>query len=121
MMRLVLIGLVGIAGLAVWTTHRHYAARDAERAVVRLMTHRFDGTTRSRLNDWLRAQALRTSTVPDVPGPFADAVRIDLRIDSKSHYFLVPNPPGKPTPDGTAARALVDRMLADVAAESPRK
>lgn len=119
MMRLVLLGLVGIAGLAVWTTHRHYAARDAERAVVRLMTHRFDGTTRSRLNDWLKARGVRTSTRPALPGPFASAVQVELRINSKSHRFLVPERPGKPQPQGPDAQALIAEMLADIARPTP--
>ena len=118
--------LAGAAGLALYTTHRRYAARDADAAVVSLMTHRFDGTTRARLSTWLEARRaaeadLRTSTEARLPGPFDDAVVIDLRINDATHRFSVGIRDRRPTALGASARALVDQLLADVARATNRK
>lgn len=118
--------LTGVAGLALWTTHLHYAARDAESAVVSLMTHRFDGTTRSRLNAWLESrrtagQVLRTSTQADLPSPFASHVAVNLVVDGSTYRFSVGIRNRLPTPVDAAARALLTRLRADVARGDTRK
>ena len=118
--------LTAVAGLGLWTTHRHYAARDAETAIVSLMTHRFDGTTRSRMTTWLAARRsagaqLRTSTQAHLPGPFDDAVTIDLQIDDATYRFSVRIRDRVPTPLDAQARALIERLRADVARTSARK
>ncbi|MGK0357873.1 MAG: hypothetical protein ACI9U2_000156 [Bradymonadia bacterium] len=118
--------LTGVAGLALWTTHRHYAARDAESAVVSLMTHRFDGTTRSRLNAWLETRrtaghVLSTSTQAELPGPFASHVDVSLRVDDATYRFSVGIRDRLPTPVDAEARALLTRLRADVVRNGTRK
>lgn len=113
-MRLLLLALAGVTGFALFVTHRHYAARDAEAAVVSLMTHRFDGTTRSRLNEWLNRASVRSSTQTELPGPFATEVRVNLKIDEQDHWFRVGVRDRVPTPEGPAAAALVARLRADL-------
>lgn len=118
--------LAGVAGLALWTTHRHYAARDAESAVVSLMTHRFDGTTRSRLNTWLESRRaagdqLRTSTRAHLPGPFDRQVEVDLQVESVTYRFRVGIRDRVPVPADAAARTLVQRLRAETARPPPAK
>lgn len=118
-MRGLLVALAGVAALALVVTHRHYAARDAEAAVVALMTHRFDGTTRSRLNDWLRRHALAHEARPEQPGPFARRVRINLRVDATDHWFSVGIGARDPAPLDAAAQALVERVKRPDAGGAP--
>lgn len=113
-MRALLVALAGLAGLSLYVTHRHYAARDAEAAIVSLMTHRFDGTTRSRLNDWLQRSAVRTSTEAELPGPLASHVRVNLRIDERDHWFRVGLRDRTPAPVDPAAEALIARLRAEL-------
>lgn len=123
---LLIMLLVGVAGLALWTTHRHYAARDANSAVVSLMTHRFDGTTRSRLKTWLNARGkpgddLRTSTEAYLPGPFASHVDVDLRVNGVSYRFSVGIRDRLPIPQDAATQAFVQQMRDELAADEARK
>ena len=124
---IVLVGLLAaVAGLALWTTHLHYAARDAEAAIVSLMTHRFDGTTRSRMTTWLAARRaaeadLRTSTQAHLPGPFDDTVAVDLQINGATYGFSVGIRDRVPSPLDASAASLVARLRADVALRTPGK
>lgn len=118
---ILLVGLLAaVAGLGLWTTHRHYAARDAEAAIVSLMTHRFDGTTRSRMTTWLSARreaevGLRISTQAHLPGPFDDAVAVDLQVDDATYRFSIGIRDRTPRPLDASAASLIARLRAEVA------
>ncbi len=78
----VIAALVVTASLSLLVLYEHYGRSDRERAVVAVRTHRFAGTTRSRVGTWLKANrpAAKLDWSASNVGPMTDDVDVTLVV-----------------------------------------
>lgn len=76
----VVAALVGVSALSLFVLYEHYGSTDRARAVVAVRTHRFAGTTRSRVGTWLNANRpdAKVEWTAVSVGPLTDEVDVTL-------------------------------------------